>query len=78
MNAKLHKFAEWGGCIVGLAGALLLSQHTSYSAWGWVLFLASNCLMITYGYLNNAWGIVVMQIGFSITSYMGIMNWLVR
>lgn len=66
---------EWLACFAGLLGASLLALNNRYSRWGFVAFLASNCLWIAYGYYNQAWGLVVMQIGFTVTSTVGIIRW---
>lgn len=68
---------EWAGCIIGLSGAALLAMNSRYSAWGWVLFLLSNAAWIAFGLMTHANGLVVMQIGFTITSLTGIWKWLI-
>jgi hypothetical protein len=66
---------EWSACLAGLLGAGLLALNNSYSRWGFVAFMASNLLWIIYGLENKAYGLVVMQLGFTITSTVGIINW---
>jgi len=44
---------------------------------GWLLFLLSNGAWIVYGIKVGAHGLVVMQIGFTLTSLMGVYRWLV-
>jgi len=68
---------EWCGCITGLMGAALLAAHNRYSGWGFVLFLISNVAWIGFGLLTHATGMVVMQLGFTLTSALGVWNWLV-
>jgi len=68
---------EWAGCIIGLCGAALLATNSRHSAWGWVLFILSNAAWIAYGLLTHANGLVVQQLGFTVTSLMGIWKWLV-
>lgn len=67
---------EWLGCITGLCGAALLAAKISISGWGFALFLVSNVFMFAYGYLSNAKGLMLMQIGFTATSVIGVLNWL--
>lgn len=67
---------EWSGCGTGLCGAALLAANVPTSGWGFVLFLISNICMLVYAYLAKANGLMVMQIGFSVTSIAGIVNWL--
>ena len=67
---------EWTGSCLGLAGAGLLSLNMKASPLGWVLFLLSNMAWIVYGIRTEAQGLVVMQIGFTFTSLVGIYRWL--
>ncbi|KPK47867.1 MAG: hypothetical protein AMS22_16095 [Thiotrichales bacterium SG8_50] len=71
----LLAFLEWTGALTGLAGAALLATRTRASGWGFVLFLGSNLAWGTFGWLSDAMGLVVMQIGFTATSLYGIHNW---
>jgi len=68
---------EWVGCITGLCGASLLAMNNRYSGWGFVLFLVSNVAWVAFGLMSHAIGMVVMQLGFTATSLMGIWRWLV-
>ncbi|OJY56632.1 MAG: hypothetical protein BGP19_04600 [Thiobacillus sp. 0-1251] len=68
---------EWAGAFLGLAGAALLALNVRASRFGWLLFLLSNGAWITYGIKVGAHGLVVMQIGFTLTSLMGVYRWLV-
>lgn len=66
------KVAAWAGSITGLAGAGLLALHNAISGWGFVLFLLSNGFWLLYGYQTRARGLILMQVGFTITSSVGI------
>jgi hypothetical protein len=68
---------EWVGCLTGLCGSALLALNNKYSGWGFVLYLVSNVAWIAYGIATHANGLIVMQIGFTITGVLGIWNWLV-
>lgn len=68
---------EWSGCIFGLIGAGLLAMNNRFSGWGFVAFLLSNALWIAYGLVMSSPGLVVMQVGFTATSLLGIYRWLV-
>lgn len=68
---------EWAGCAFGLLGAWLLALNNQHSGYGFVAFLVSNMLWIGFGLLTNVPGLVVMQMGFTATSLLGIKNWLV-
>ncbi len=68
---------EWVGALFGIMGALLLAANSSYSGWGFASFLASNILWMGYGVLKRAHGMITMQIAFMITSFLGLLNWIV-
>lgn len=63
---------EWAGSITGLAGATLLAMNTKISRYGWLFFLASNGLLITFSLLGGHKGLLLMQCGFTLTSLLGI------
>lgn len=69
---------EWSGATFGLLGALLLSLNHGVSRYGWPLFLLSNFMWIGFGIATEAWGLVFMQIGFTLTSVNGLVQWFVR
>jgi len=48
------------------------------SHYGWPLFLLSNFMWIGFGVATDAWGLVFMQIGFTLTSVNGLVQWFVR
>jgi hypothetical protein len=67
----LHVY-EWSGSILGLAGAFLLATHSALSRLGWVLFLAANLAMIAFAAGIGAYGLLLQQLGFTVTSLLGI------
>lgn len=67
---------DWIGCIAALAGAGLLAANIERSPYGWWLFLLSNVAWIAFGLRTRTWSLVVMQIGFTGTSMLGIWRWL--
>lgn len=69
---------EWSGCAFGLLGAGLLALNTRLSGWGFVAFLVSNGLWIAFGLLTESPGLIVMQVGFTATSLLGIYRWLLK
>lgn len=69
---------EWSGCVLGVLGALLLATNTRVSKYGWVAFLASNGFWIAYGIMSGAYGVLVMQSVFTVTSAIGLWRWLLR
>ena len=63
------------GCVTGLAGSALLALRTRHSGYGFVAFLVSNLAWMGYGVQTNAWGLVVMQAGFTVTTVLGLWRW---
>lgn len=67
---------EWGGALLGLLGASVLSANHRLSGWGFLAFLASNVCWIAFSLLTQAYGLLVMQLGFTLTSVVGLFRWL--
>ena len=62
----------------GLLGSLALALQGRRAAWGWVLFAFSNVGWLVFGFGYGHWFFLLQQIGFSITSAIGIWNWLIK
>ncbi len=62
----------------GLLGSLLLALKGRAAPWGWVFFALSNIGWLTFSYGYSHWFLLVQQIGFSITSAIGIWKWLLE
>jgi uncharacterized membrane protein YhhN len=71
----MEQFLEWLGCATGLLGAGLLALKRPCSRWGFVSFLISNFCWIGYGYITHTSSIVLMQLGFTATSLVGVWSW---
>lgn len=67
---------EWAGAVTGLLGAFLLSMNVAVSRYGWGFFLLSNVMWIVFGVATEAWGLVFMQVGFTLTSMNGVFRWI--
>lgn len=67
---------QWGGCVTGVLGSLLLAWRSAWSGWGFVVYLVSNAFWIAYGLKTGAPGLVSMQAVFTFTSLVGIWRWL--
>lgn len=72
----LSQLLEWTGAALGLLGAALLAANHRYSGWGFLAFLLSNACWIAFGLLSHTYGLIAMQIGFSVTSVVGLFRWL--
>lgn len=71
-SIPLKDLLEWSGSLISLLGALLLAINKKYSRYGWVAFLIANFVMIGWGLTINARGLIVQQLGFTITSLIGL------
>lgn len=65
-------FLEWAGALAGLVGALLLALNNRHSRYGWFGFLLANFLMIGFALAGRHWGLLTQQVGFTLTSLIGI------
>lgn len=68
---------EWGGTLFGVLGALLLAVNSRFSGWGFLLFLISNGLWISFAVMRELNGMLVMQLVFTGTSLVGCWRWLI-
>lgn len=73
-----EKFVEWSGALLGLIGSAMLALNVPVSGFGFLAFLLSNLFWLVFGVKKKAWGLVTMQAGFTVTSLMGLYNWLLK
>ncbi|OYZ03462.1 MAG: hypothetical protein B7Y42_00345 [Polaromonas sp. 28-63-22] len=62
----------------GLFGSFVLACKGRHAQWGWVLFALSNIGWLAFGYGYGHWFFFIQQIGYSITSAIGIWKWLIE
>ena len=74
-NNRLLVAVGWVGSIFGLIGSLLLALHVPYSGYGFLAYLGSNFAWLYHGVKTRTWALVVMQVGFTATSLVGLRNW---
>lgn len=67
---------EWSGSVIGLLGAGLVASNTTVSGFGFIAFLASNYFWIAYALRVKSRPLLLMQVGFTLTSVLGIVRWL--
>lgn len=68
----LKDWLEWSGSVISLIGAFLLAININCSRYGWLAFLVANFVMIGWGLTIHAHGLVMQQLGFTITSLIGL------
>lgn len=66
---------QWIGAATGLCGALLLAMKVPASRYGFVAYAVSNAAWLGYGVLAGVPGMVAMQLGFLVTTVIGVRNW---
>ena len=69
---KGQKVYEWIGAIAGLVGSYVLATHGHYADWGFFFYLFSNACFIVFAVRGHHTGLLVMQVGFTFTSLLGI------
>lgn len=72
---------EMFSAALGLLGAALLASRSRWAGWaGWafVAWLISNIGWIVFGAGNQHWFFIAQQIGFTVTSVLGIWTWLIH
>jgi hypothetical protein len=74
---RAQTLVEWSGSLTGLIGAALLATNSDVSGLGFVAFLLSNACWLAFALYTRAFGLLVMQIGFTVTSVLGIWRWLI-
>lgn len=63
---------------LGLLGALLLATKSRYAGLAFVAWFVSNIGWLIFGARNAHWFFFAQQIGFTVTSVLGIWTWLIR
>lgn len=66
------KQLEWTGCVLSLVGAFALASHTRVSRYGWWAYLGANVAMIGFAVSIKANGLLVQQLGFIGTTFLGL------
>jgi hypothetical protein len=62
----------------GLLGTTVLAMNGKRAGWGFVAFLASNAGWLAFAYQGAHWFMFAQQVGFTVTSFLGIWRWLLR
>ena len=63
---------------LGLLGAFLLATRSRYAGLAFVAWFVSNIGWLIFGARHDHWFFFAQQIGFTVTSVLGIWNWLVH
>ena len=71
---KQMTWCEFVGSLLGLIGAFVVAKQNQGSEFGFVFFLISNLFFIQFSLTNRYYALLLMQVGFTVTSLMGIYN----
>ncbi len=66
--------AEWGGSLLAIGGALVMSMNRSWSWCAWPIWIFSNLLLVAPTALSEHWGMVVMQVAFVVVNVNGLLR----
>ena len=73
-RSRASKVTEWVAGVLGAIGASLLATNV-HPGWGFAFFLASNAVWIRYARSGRLFGMLAMQLVFTVTSVVGLWNW---
>lgn len=71
---KEMTWCEFAGSLFGLVGAFLVALQVPGSEYGFVCFLISNLFFIQFSLSGRYYALLMMQLGFTATSLIGIYN----
>ena len=72
---RMDKSLEWGGAILSIAYALLISTNTGYEVLSFICFLLAALLLFTLAVRKRMWGWTTMQAFYIATGAYGIYAW---
>lgn len=70
----ITKTVEWSGSAFALLGSFLLATNGSWADFGFIAYFVSNIFLIAFSLQKRLYGILVMQIGFTVFSVLGMLN----
>lgn len=71
-----HRVVEWIGSITGLLGSWLIATNTDVSGWAFPAWLISNACWIAFSIRTKNHPMLLMQIGYTASSILGVYRWL--
>ncbi|WP_129779424.1 hypothetical protein [Peristeroidobacter soli] len=68
----LVSLLQWPAMVITLAAAwLVASQSKTRRSWGFWTFIVSNVLWIIWGWSEDAWALIVLQVGLFVLNLRG-------
>jgi len=68
------KVLEWSGSVIALLGSFLIATHGTWADYGFLAYLVSNACLIVFFAQQKLYGVLTMQLGFTVSSLYGILN----
>lgn len=72
MELTFVLLAEWSGALMGLTGSFLVALGGGRERWGFVLYLGANIAISGFALATHAWGLLAMQVGFTLSTSLGL------
>lgn len=72
--SEILGFAEWGGAILAIVGALVMSMNRRWSWYAWPLWILSNLLLLIPATQRQLWGFAAMQSVFLVLNVNGLLR----
>jgi hypothetical protein len=66
--------AEWGGALLAVGGALVMSMNSRLSWYAWPIWMLSNAMLIVATAHTDHWGLVAMQTAFFVVNVNGLLR----
>lgn len=66
------KILEWLGAVLGLIGALLLTQKLKF---GFIIFSVFNLLWLALGIFRSEYGVAFLMLGYLVVNLRGYVKW---
>ena len=69
---EISLILSWSGCFVALVATAMLAIDVQGARWAWVLFTVANCCWVVFGVVTDQSSLIIMNLGFMLTSVGGI------
>lgn len=72
------QYVEWIGSLLAISAALLISSYHRHAKFCWLIWLFANFILLILTIYTKQYGIMTLQIGFSLTNIYGTWNWIFK
>lgn len=72
MNDLSFEIIEWSGCVLGLLGAILVTEKRKF---GFIIFAIYNLLWLLLGVLRSEYGISFLMLAYLAINLRGYIKW---